>query len=360
LQRLPEPLDLREAARLRLFWYLASEEAMLHWPLSQALAARQVSKAGTIQVDPSQVQAVSLATPLDFTTEPPVATTASTAVDDEQAYQDRVRHAEQLITTIQAEQPDLYFEPMLRFPLAALRRRSGRLESSRQFWRSQLSGRSDPAYRSWAASELALLEVDRLPSRPCWDCPRLSEPPRLDGQLDDVAWQSVTATPLKTTPPFAGDEATSSTRLRLAYDTEFLYFAVQADKIPTLSYSVRDDVRRRDDVLVGDRVEIYLDVDRDAVTYWHLAIDHQGGACERLNDDASWNPQWYIAAAEDAATWTLEAAVPLVSLSRHPPVSGENWCIGVQRIIPGHGWETWMQPAPVEARPEEFGLLKFQ
>jgi hypothetical protein len=178
--------------------------------------------------------------------------------------------------------------------------------------------------------------------------------------LDDDAWQSVPATRLAAVPPVPADDVTSSTRVRLAYDAKYLYLAVHADKIPSLAYTGRDELRQRDAVADADRLEIYLDVDRDAVTYWQLAIDHRGGAAERLNEDASWNPPWYIAAADDESTWTIEAAIELESLSLRPVTPGECWCLGVQRIMPGHGWETWLQPAPIEARPEELGLLRFQ
>jgi hypothetical protein len=360
VHRLPEPLALRESARLRLFWYLASEEAMLQWPISPTLAAQQVSQAGRIQDEPEENETIALAAPLEFDGEPPAAVAASVTVDQQQAAQLRVQQAERLIATIQAEQPDLYFEPLLRFPLAAFQRRTGQVDAARQYWRSQLSGRSDPAYRSWAASELALLEAERLPSRPCWNCPRLTEAPRLDGRLDDPAWQSVSPTQLEPVPPGLDAPSSSSTQVRWAYDAQFLYLAVQADKIATLTYPGPGAVRRRDDVLEGDRVDVYLDVDRDGVTYWHLSIDHRGRARESLNDDISWNPQWYIAATEDESTWSIEAAIALESLCQQTSMTGQSWCLGIQRIMPGHGWETWLQPAPVEARPEEFGLLRFQ
>src|SRR5690606_3017399 len=120
-------------------------------------------------------------------------------------------------------------------------------------------------------------------------------------------------------------------------DPQFLYLAVEADKAPTLTYTGRDDPRQRDAVADVDRLELYLDVDRDGVTYWHLAVDHRGSGGEWLNADASWNPQWYIAVSEDESSWTVEAAVSLASLCRQPPSSGDCWALGVQRILPGLG-----------------------
>jgi hypothetical protein len=241
--------------------------------------------------------------------------------------------------------------------LAAFQRRTGRGDLAIKFWRSQLVGRTDAALRNWAASELAL-QADELPARPVWICPRLANPPRLDGQLDDTVWQAVPFTSLSS--GLAGPTSDSATRLKLAYDAEFLYVAAQADKLAGVTYERRSQPRRRDQALHEDRIELYLDVDRDAMTSWCLTVDHQGRATERLNQDTSWNPQWYVASAEGAAQWTVEAAVPLAALSQQPATPRTTWCLGIQRITPGHDWETWLQPAPVDKRPAEFGLLRFE
>jgi photosystem II stability/assembly factor-like uncharacterized protein len=357
------PLPLRESARLRLFWYLASDEAALHWPLPELTDMTQVTQAAALQAGPGEVRLATLATPQPLGTkreaeEQPIPVTGTGPTADN-ALRRRLSIAGRLIDTIQAEQPDLYFEPMLRFPLAALHRRTGRQDAAVKFWRSQLTGHAHPAYRNWAASELALLEADALPSRPCWHCPRLQQPPRLDGRLNDSVWQTVAPTELQSA---AGtDDVRSTTHVRLAYDAEFLYVAVQADKSSALEYSPGEQqTRRRDEVLDGDRIEIYLDVDHDAVTHWCLTIDYRGWASERLNDDPTWNPQWYIAADQSATTWTVEAAIPLKSLSSLPVAPEISWCLGIQRIMPGQEWETWLQPAPIDLQPEEFGLLRFQ
>ncbi len=356
LQRDVVDTPLREAACVQLFWYLASEEASMHWQLPRSATFQQVAEAGMLQAEPGAVRPVTFVSPMSA---PPAPIAAAGGTGDSQPdLQSRWQLANALIEQIQAQQPDLYFEPLLRFPLAALHHRTGQSESAVKFWRSQLSGRTDPSYRSWAASELALLEPDRLPARPTWHCPRLSRPPHLDGKLDEAAWQEIPPTQLHSA--VLGGSSPPATQVRLAYDAEFLYLAVEATKIPSLTYRGRDATRQRDQVLDGDRIELYLDVDRDAVTHWCLSIDYRGGASERLNDDVTWDPDWFVAVDDDQASWTIEAAVPLTALTRQAVVPSVVWCLGVQRIMPGHDWETWLQPAPVEARPEEFGLLQFQ
>ncbi len=364
LQRNGSQTAVTEAARLQLFWYLASQEASLHWPLPPNASVRQVAKFGQLQSEPGQVQAVTFDAPLDSNPAAALATPSAAAFPgakvrsaaDAQSLEERVKRARQIIEAIGADQPDLYFDPMLRFPLAALDQRQGKPEEAQRFWRSQLSGRTDPAYRSWAATELALAEHQEALSRPVWNCPRVTQAPRLDGQLNDAAWAAAPAIELR--DPSLRLPA-PQTEVRLAYDSRFLYLAATCEKTAATAYP-SPTVRQRDQPLVGDRLELFLDIDRDAVTYWSLGIDSRGWVVDRLLEDVTWNPTWYLASDAGAETWTVEAAIPLGELSPDPVAPGSVWCVGLQRIIPGVAWPTWLQTAPVENQPAEFGLLMFR
>jgi hypothetical protein len=46
-------------------------------------------------------------------------------------------------------------------------------------------------------------------------------------------------------------------------------------------------------------------------------------------------------------------------LAPQSPKQGHAWAIGVQRIVPGVGFQSWTQPAAVNPRGEGFGLLIF-
>ena len=63
-----------------------------------------------------------------------------------------------------------------------------------------------------------------------------------------------------------------------------------------------------------DRVAVRLDVDRDYTTAFELAVDHRGWTHDACWNDATWNPTWFVAAAADESTWTVEAAIPLAEL----------------------------------------------
>ena len=86
-------------------------------------------------------------------------------------------------------------------------------------------------------------------------------------------------------------------------------------------------------------------MDRDYATYYRLSIDHRGWTHDECWGDASWNPTWYVAAGADDDTWTIEAAIPLKELTQQQPDAKTTWAVGVQRIVPGVGFQSWTTPA---------------
>jgi hypothetical protein len=119
--------------------------------------------------------------------------------------------------------------------------------------------------------------------------------------------------------------------------------------------------RQRDaDLSRRDRLECYLDVDRDCITWWHLTIDDRGWASDRLNQDPTWDPTWYIAASSDTETWTVESAIALEALTPEPSVANQAWRIGCQRVVPGRQRQVWVGSRRLPPPPQEFGLLVFQ
>jgi hypothetical protein len=147
----------------------------------------------------------------------------------------------------------------------------------------------------------------------------------------------------------------------LAHDNEFLYLAVHCRRAAGATSATGSGPRPRDpDLSAADRVEFYLDVDRDWVTAYHLVIDQRGWGAEDCWGDTTWNPTWFIAADHQGESWTVEAAIPLSELSAHAPRVKDAWAIGLQRIVPGVGFQSWTTPAAAKACPEGFGYLIFE
>ena len=103
-----------------------------------------------------------------------------------------------------------------------------------------------------------------------------------------------------------------------------------------------------------------IDVDRNYATYYRLAIDDRGWTNDSCWGDSTWDPKWFVAVRWDDDGWTVEAAIPLAELTGRPPQPRDTWAIGIQRVVPGVGFQSWNTPAAVSVLPEGFGYLMFE
>jgi hypothetical protein len=125
-------------------------------------------------------------------------------------------------------------------------------------------------------------------------------------------------------------------------------------------YRETGGTRPRDaDLEAQDRVDVIIDIDRDWTTYYQLSVDHRGWTADRFWNNASWNPQWFVARERSGGTWRIEAAIALDELAPKPPAPNDAWVIGLQRLAPATLFAAWSQPASPEVRSEGFGYLMF-
>ena len=304
----------------------------------------------------------------------------STPVLDAAKVQDRLDHAVALGKQIERTRPDLFAEPALRFPLAAAWRMQGLSKPAEQFYLLQTRGPEPNAWSACAEGELWLADPKNKQSKPVQKCWKAAAKPKLDGRLDDAVWQKVESVPLKSS---LKDDDDWPALVAFAYDDEFLYIAVTCRRAPGVKYEPATTARPRDaDLAAQDHVDVLIDIDRDFATYYRLSFDYRGFTADSLWGSAAWNPTWFVAADMTADAWTVEAAVPLDQLTgRHghldgadgrssdadtgkmpvPPVKGRDaWAVGVQRTIPGVGFQSWSTPASTQVTPEGFGYLIFE
>ena len=202
--------------------------------------------------------------------------------------------------------------------------------------------------------------------------------PFLDGVLDDACWTGATPAQLSQRAPQDGYIGfTDSTPIyedarpqvtddhppeaRFAWDSNYLYVAI--------SSPIRDGQPIADTQLAGrthdaqlrehDRWMLCLDVDRDYSTWYELMIDQRGCTHDRCWGDDSWNPLWHVAPRRDADRWLVEAAIPWSELVARPPQPGEVWNLGMLRITPSVGTESWTFPHAETPLPQGLGLLRF-
>jgi len=249
-------------------------------------------------------------------------------------------------------------EPTILFPLAAARRRLGQAAEAESFYKHFVRSHPEDAWWACAASEGTLRASAATALKRQHRSLAAAEKPTLDGKLDDAAWR--TATPLDLRSP-TGDDAGWPATAMIAHDAEYLYLAVRCRRTPNADMPAPTGPRQRDtDLSAHDRVDFCFDLDRDYATYFKLSVDRRGWTAESCWDDKSWDPEWYVASGGDDDSWIVEAAIPWSELTTEPPSPSAVWALGVQRIAPSIGVQSWTAPAGAGTRPETFGHLTFE
>lgn len=255
--------------------------------------------------------------------------------------------------------PALFATHNTQFSLAALHRHKLDHRRADEIYRRQANATSQSPWTLAAESELGLSNPGAIPVRPEFMCRRTEQRPVLDGILSDPCWQIAHDLPLTATP----DERLAKEEFPFAmvcYDAEHLYFAASFPRVKgTRADLPKSGTRKHDDDLTPfDRINLFLDVDRDYATFYNLAVDQRGCTAESCWQDASWNPRWFVAADGDETHWRFEVAIPLAELTPHTPGSKEIWNVGIVRTIPAVGTQSWTHPAG--SRAETFGWLRFE
>ena len=248
--------------------------------------------------------------------------------------------------------PMLKSDPQLQFAIEANRRRNNN-PGIRQSAVYQRLARTAPTigYRKCGSQEVQFLEPQRQSVKSLWTCDPAPKP-HLDGILDDATWSQTSPVTMKAKGPHE-----PASQVWIAHGGDFLYLAARCERIvPTDNLAPADRTNRDEDLRNSDRIELWLDVDRDYATAWHLTIDDIGEAADSILSDSSWDPRWFIANQTSAGSWTIEAAIPLsaiTQLNRDTP-----WAIGIQRIVPGAVRQQW--PADFDNMSlETGGILVF-
>jgi photosystem II stability/assembly factor-like uncharacterized protein len=265
---------------------------------------------------------------------------------------DRLRRAIQLTDYLKTARPALYAEPLVRFAEVAAQRQLGFTNPAKRYCLTLRQLPETDAWRQCAETEVWLAKPAELPPpKPFGTCRAIQATPLLDAELNEPFWDTADCLRL-------GDN-TNSAELHLAYDSEFLYLAIQAPKVPGGEYRPDNRPRPRDaDLTQHDRITLRIDTDRDFGTAFELTIDSRGWTHDACWGDVHWNPDWYVAAASDETSWTIEAAIPLAELVPERPAARHVWAISASRTIPRVGYENWAGEPDADS-PAQFGFLIF-
>ena len=151
--------------------------------------------------------------------------------------------------------------------------------------------------------------------------PRASEPPKLDGVLDDPVW---TQAPMPTGQwvsysPNRGDKMPDvyKTDVRIAYDDRNVYFAFHCfDNEPA---KIRTNVAKRDSSFSDDWIALSLDSAATGQAAYHLFSNPSASQMDALNTSASGEQfdadmVWFSAAKTTSDGYVVEVQIPLQTL----------------------------------------------
>jgi hypothetical protein len=156
---------------------------------------------------------------------------------------------------------------------------------------------------------------------PEYRVPRASEPPKLDGVLDDQVW---TQGPMPTGQwvsynPNRGDKmpAVYKTDVRVAYDDRNIYFAFHCfDNEPA---KIRTNIAKRDAAFSDDWIALSLDSAGTGQAAYHLFSNPSASQMDALNTSSSGEQfdadmVWFSAGKTTADGYVVEVQIPLQTL----------------------------------------------
>ena len=181
-------------------------------------------------------------------------------------------------------------------------------------------------YVAWLSGLFLLVASARAQESEILVLPRLDGPIQLDGLSNEPAWEAVTPWLPTQYEPDNGAPPTEHTEFLVAYDADYIYFALRA--YDSDQHGIRSNTLYRDRLSGDDHFEILLDTFNDnetAVLYTTtpggirkdaaISNDASGGGIASggwINGD--FNTFWDVETVVNEAGWFAEIRVPFSSL----------------------------------------------
>ena len=190
--------------------------------------------------------------------------------------------------------------------------------------------------------------VASLP-RPTLVARALTAPIRVDGILDEPAWQAEPATGFIQAEPDEGLPATEHTHVWVAHGDGNLYVAArlhdaQPDRL------VVNDIRKDFDDRVQDAFAVIFDTFHDRRNGYVFVTNPAGARADRqiANEgreiNASWDAIWRVETRRDDEGWTVEMEIPFRSI--RSAAAGDVWGINFSRRIRRNNQIAFWSPVP--------------
>lgn len=192
------------------------------------------------------------------------------------------------------------------------------------------------AYVLFAAFSVQAQDKDSIPRKKI-TIQRITQPPKIDGILDDAVWaNAAVATHFVERQPANGKSIPDSlnTEVKIIYDDLGIYFgATMNDPEPQ---KILKELTERDDIGNDDFFFILLNGYNDRQQSLQFIITAAGvqydAKMTNENEDNSWNAVWYSAVKINEHNWVAELFIPYSEL-RFPKKEVQEWGLNMEREV---------------------------
>lgn len=189
---------------------------------------------------------------------------------------------------------------------------------------------------AWAQSADSVATRAEPGAAPTVRAVALSGTIRVDGHLDEPAWQTAEpVTQFTQRDPNEGQPASERTEVRFLIGEDALFIGARMHDRD--ANKIRARLVRRDEDLDGDFFVVFLDSYHDHLTSWLFRINPAGSVNDAAvaangNQDNSWDGVWHVHTSMDAEGWIAEIELPLSQL--HYATGGDGvWGVQLRRWI---------------------------
>lgn len=165
---------------------------------------------------------------------------------------------------------------------------------------------------------------------------RIHQPIRLDGVLDEPAWElAPVASDFYQQQPAEFELATRRTEVRFLYDDEMLYVGAMLYE-PEPERLITNELKRDFGGSSGDGFGLIIDTFQDRRSAYGFLTNPGGAQRESLGydngrrNDANWHGVWYVRTMVHLDGWSLEYAIPFRTL-RFPDTPIQQWGMNMVR-----------------------------
>ena len=198
--------------------------------------------------------------------------------------------------------------------------------------------------------------------RPTLEALRIDAPIRVDGVLDDTAWQEApVASSFTAREPEDDRPAAQQTEFSVVYTEAVLYFGIRAHDSQPEAIVAKELQRDSDHGRNDDSLAIVLDTFHDQRNSVTFEVNPLGARTDSLvteegkDQNIEWNGVWTAAARRTTEGWQAEVAIPFSTLRFDPGQS--QWGLNVRRVVRRTNEESYWAPIGREIGPRAVSRL---